>query len=201
MKFLSAIILMVCLPVAAETYSSKTTHVLGEHESKETGRAACIESAQAAVMENLGSLLQSKTTIVTTEHDGRVSEEATRRVESFLSTMSRAKLEGEYWEMTGDRLSITCNVAVTFDPEELRRDLEQKRAEGLSRGIEATAKGLDALSRRARQARIGMTKAEVLDLIGPPVGKSDSRWQYGQTVIRFGILSGTVDRIEDIWGN
>lgn len=201
MRIIIYFLVLACTPVAAETFRQHATHTLGERETQEAARAACINAAGASAMEDFGNLIQSRTSIATTEHDGKISEEASRHVESFIYTFARSKLVRETWDVFEGHFTLNCDVDVTFDKEDLKKGLEQKRAQGMSRSIETAAKNIDDLTARAKLVKIGMTKDQVLDFVGPPIGKTDERWQYGETVVRFNILTGVVFRIEDIWGN
>jgi hypothetical protein len=205
MKSLLAAALLVSMPAYAATVSETVTYVMSDSDTAVQAREACIAQAGRQALISSGSIVDSDMEILKSEAMGKMIQRADQRIRSYVGGVVGSQVVGERWSADGGKLSVTCQVNVTFDPDEVHRLLAQVAQTLQKRQIDRIATEvdgddvlarMDAITAKAKKVRRGMTLDEVVGYLGPwraiDSGQSDRQTWYNWGGVWIGIRHGVV---------
>ena len=147
MRALSVIILLtsLVLPPAAfaetQTFTATHTYSMGDDDSRNTARQKCLAEAKRKVLEQVGVYLESKSELITSslstasgsakspQTTNEERQQITEQIDTLAAGVMRTEVVKEEFGEVNGRLQITLTLKSEVDPDDIRRQLAERRVD------------------------------------------------------------------------
>ena len=116
-----ALFVLVASPVPAqgpERITVTHTYVMGDSESKNGARVACLNEAKRKIAEQAGTYVE----VLSKAENFQLAQD---EVLSFTAALIRVEIDKEEVAMDGRNMAVTLTVTGTVDPEEVKKRLDE----------------------------------------------------------------------------
>jgi hypothetical protein len=148
---------------APQSVTESAQYVLTDNESKNDARQICASTAKRTALDKAGSLFESDLITHKSEASGSLADDTRLQMRSYVAAVVGSEVVGERFDMNNDRLTVSCTVRITFDPDEVSKKLQD--IEGnveLRQKLAAQQAQMDILNSQIRtlRAEVASSKAD-----------------------------------------
>lgn len=145
---------------ATQSVTESARHVLADNESKNDARQICASTAKRTALDKAGSLFESDLTARKAESHGAVADDTSLQMRSYVAAVVGSEVVAEHFEMDNDRLTVSCTVRVTFDPDQVNKKLQEIAGNGeLRQKLAAQQAEMDILASQVKSLSASVKSA------------------------------------------
>lgn len=136
---------------APQSVTESARYTLADNDSRNDARQICVATAKRTALDKAGSLFESDLTAHTAEANGTVADDTRVRMRSYVAAVVGSEVVDEHFDVNNGRLTVSCTVRVTFDPDEVSKKLRDiAGTDELRRKIAAQQAQIEILENQVR---------------------------------------------------
>lgn len=139
--FLTALILPPVALAEIQTFAATHTYIMGDDDSRNTARQKCLAEAKRKVLEQVGVYLESKSELITSslstasgsakspQTTNEERQQITEQIDTLAAGVMRTEVVKEEFGEVNGRLQITLTLKSEVDPDDIRKQLAERRVD------------------------------------------------------------------------